>query len=95
MLLNFLFSFCNCLGEEKSILSNGDFEAGRLKTWSVDGPAKVVETCVIWGEILEMEKATDFPAAGPHSGKYFLVLGEDSDPRRISVLEFMKMQLGL
>jgi hypothetical protein len=66
------------LGEEKSILNNGDFEAGRLRSWSVEGPAKVVETYVVWGEISEMEDATDFPAAGPHSGKYFLVLGEEN-----------------
>jgi hypothetical protein len=84
VLLNFLFSFSNCLGEEKSILNNGDFEAGRLRTWSVEGPAKVVETYVVWGEISEMEDATDFPAAGPHSGEYFLVLGDDSDPGTIS-----------
>ena len=84
VLLNFLFSFSNCLGEEKSILSNGDFEAGRLRTWGVEGPAKVVKTYVVWGEILEMEDATDFPAAAPHSGEYFLVLGDDSDPGTIS-----------
>lgn len=84
MLLNFLFSFSNCLGEEKSILSNGDFEAGRLRAWSVEGPAKVVETYVVWGEISEIEDATDFPAAGPNSGKYFLVLGDDDDPGTIS-----------
>lgn len=84
MLLNFLFSFSNCLGEEKSILSNGDFEAGRLRAWGVEGPAKVVETYVVWGEIFEMKNATDFPAAGPHSGKYFLVLGEENVPGTIS-----------
>lgn len=78
VLLNSLFSLHYCLGEEKSILNNGDFEAGRLRSWSVEGPAKVVETYVVWGEISEIEEATDFPAAGPHSGKYFLVLGEEN-----------------
>ena len=84
VLLIFLFNFYNCLGEEKSILSNGDFEAGRLRAWGVEGPAKVVKTYVVWGEISEMEHATDFPAAGPHSGEYFLVLGDDSHPGTIS-----------
>jgi hypothetical protein len=83
MLLNFLFNFNYCLGEEKSILNNGDFEAGRLRSWSVEGPAKVVETYVVWGEISEMKEATDFPAATPHSGKYFLVLGEENVPGTI------------
>jgi hypothetical protein len=84
VLLNFLFSLSNCYGEEKSILNNGDFEAGRLRAWSVEGPAKVVKTYVVWGEISEIEDATDFPAAGPHSGEYFLVLGDDGDPGTIS-----------
>lgn len=84
ILLNVLFSFHYCSAEEKSILNNGDFEAGRLRSWSVEGPAKVVETYVVWGEISEMEEATDFPAANPHSGKYFLVLGEENVPGTIS-----------
>jgi len=83
VLLYFLFSFCNCLGEEKSILSNGDFEVGRLKAWGVEGEAKVVKTYVVWGEILQME-ATDFPAAIPHSGEYFLVLGNENVTGTIS-----------
>jgi hypothetical protein len=83
VLLYFLFSFYNCLGEEKTILNNGDFEAGRLRAWSVEGSAKVVKTYVVWGEISQIE-ATDFPAAAPHSGEYFLVLGNENVTGTIS-----------
>ena len=84
MLLSIIFGFHYCLAEEKSILNNGDFEAGRLRGWGVDGPAKVVETYVVWGEISEMEEATDFPAAAPNSGKYFLILGGENVPATVS-----------
>ena len=84
VLLIFLFNSHYCSAEEKSILNNGDFEAGRLRGWGVDGPAKVVETYVVWGEISELEEATDFPAAVPHSGKYFLILGGENVPATIS-----------
>jgi hypothetical protein len=84
VLLIFLFSFHYCSAEEKSILNNGDFEAGRLRGWGVEGPAKVVETYVVWGEISELEEATDFPAAVSHSGKYFLILGGENVPATVS-----------
>lgn len=84
MILNVLFSLSNCSGEEKSILKNGDFEAGRLMRWSVEGPAKVVETYVVWGDIGKLKEATNFPPAIPHSGKYFLILGEENVPGTIS-----------
>ncbi|OGD53525.1 hypothetical protein A3K80_07090 [Candidatus Bathyarchaeota archaeon RBG_13_38_9] len=71
------------MGEEKSILTNGDFEAGRLRAWGVEGPAKVVKTYIVWGNISQME-ATDFPAAVPHSGEYFLVLGDENVAGTIS-----------
>ncbi len=83
VLLIFLSSFYNCLGEEKSILNNGDFETGTLRAWGVEGQVKIVKTYVIWGEISQME-ATEFPAAAPHSGEYFLVLGNENVTGTIS-----------